>query len=201
MQNPPLLTDRKALALHRARATALFLQEEAVVEVQERLSEVNRRFTAPVVVTAFPALWPDFACITDDETLALTPAAQDLVVHALSLHWANDLVGQLVQCRRALQPDGLFLGLMFGGQTLQRPWFGDTMDLARLKADVAFEMFDILNAPFYCFHDADARPEGKTFAEIATALPEDSLRWRKRMVMSACAFTAPKSLSPLSRQR
>lgn len=118
MQNPPLLTDRKALALHRARATALFLQEEAVFEVQERLSEVNRRFTAPVVVTAFPALWPDFACITDDETLALTPAAQDLVVHALSLHWANDLVGQLVQCRRALQPDGLFLGLMFGGQTL-----------------------------------------------------------------------------------
>ncbi|MDR7126156.1 xylose isomerase [Pseudotabrizicola sp. 4114] len=53
----------------------------------------------------------------------------------------------------------------FGGQTLQRPWFGDSMDLARLKADVAFEMFDILGAPFYCFHDADIRPEGATFAE------------------------------------
>ncbi len=53
----------------------------------------------------------------------------------------------------------------FGGQTFDRPWFGDTMDLARLKADVAFEMFDLLNAPFFCWHDADIRPEGDTFAE------------------------------------
>ncbi len=53
----------------------------------------------------------------------------------------------------------------FGGQTFDRPWFGDTMDLARLKADVAFEMFDLLNAPFYCWHDADIRPEGDSFAE------------------------------------
>ncbi|MFG6592499.1 xylose isomerase [Sulfitobacter sp. 1A12157] len=53
----------------------------------------------------------------------------------------------------------------FGGQTFERPWFGDTMDLAKLKADVAFEMFDLLNAPFFCWHDADIRPEGDTFAE------------------------------------
>lgn len=60
----------------------------------------------------------------------------------------------------------------FGGQTLQRPWFGDTMDLAKLKADVAFEMFDILGVPFYCFHDADMRPEGATFAESLKNLNE-----------------------------
>lgn len=53
----------------------------------------------------------------------------------------------------------------FGGQTFDRPWFGETMELARLKADVAFEMFDLLNAPFYCWHDADIRPEGDTFAD------------------------------------
>ena len=53
----------------------------------------------------------------------------------------------------------------FGGQTFDRPWFGDTMDLARMKADVAFEMFDLLNAPYFCWHDADIRPEGVTFAE------------------------------------
>ena len=53
----------------------------------------------------------------------------------------------------------------FGGQTFERPWFGDTMDLARLKADVAFEMFAILGQPYYCFHDADIRPEGADFAE------------------------------------
>ena len=53
----------------------------------------------------------------------------------------------------------------FGGQTFERPWFGDTLELAKLKADVAFEMFDILGVPYYCFHDADVRPEGADFAE------------------------------------
>jgi xylose isomerase len=60
----------------------------------------------------------------------------------------------------------------FGGQTFQRPWFGETMDHARLKADVAFEMYDILGVPFYAFHDADARPEGATFAESRRNLEE-----------------------------
>jgi xylose isomerase len=60
----------------------------------------------------------------------------------------------------------------FGGQTFDRPWFGDTMALAKMKADVAFEMFDILGSPFYCFHDADARPEGATFAESKRNLEE-----------------------------
>ncbi|MGA9435509.1 MAG: xylose isomerase [Roseobacter sp.] len=53
----------------------------------------------------------------------------------------------------------------FGGQTFERPWFGDTMELARLKADIAFELFDILGVPYFCFHDADVRPEGADFAE------------------------------------
>jgi xylose isomerase len=60
----------------------------------------------------------------------------------------------------------------FGGQTFDRPWFGDTMALAKLKADVAFEMFDILGAPFFCFHDADVRPEGASFAESKARLDE-----------------------------
>lgn len=115
---PPILTDRAALARNRARATVFFLQEEARDEIQERLTEVNRTFTAPVVVSGFPALWPDFPVVADEETLALRESAHDLVIHALALHWANDPVGQLVQCRRALQADGLFIGLMFGGQTL-----------------------------------------------------------------------------------
>ncbi|MEP0519091.1 MAG: xylose isomerase [Hyphomicrobiales bacterium] len=53
----------------------------------------------------------------------------------------------------------------FGGQTFERPWFNETMDGARLKADVAFEMFDILGAPFFCFHDRDIAPEGNTLEE------------------------------------
>ncbi len=53
----------------------------------------------------------------------------------------------------------------FGGETFERSWFGDTMEGARHKADVAFEMFDLLGAPFFCFHDRDIAPEGATLAE------------------------------------
>lgn len=60
----------------------------------------------------------------------------------------------------------------FGGQTFERPWFGDTMELARLKADAAFELFDILGQPFFCFHDADICPEGANFAESSARLDE-----------------------------
>jgi xylose isomerase len=60
----------------------------------------------------------------------------------------------------------------FGGQTFDRPWFNETMEAARLKADVAFEMFTLLGVPYYCFHDADVRPEGRDFSESAARLDE-----------------------------
>lgn len=115
---PPPLTDRKALALHRARASAFFLHDDAAADLQERLTEVNRTFTKPVVITGFPQLWPDFPTIPDDDLLALEPGQHDLVIHTMALHWANDPVGQLVQARRALRPDGLLLANLLGGRTL-----------------------------------------------------------------------------------
>ena len=122
MTTPPRLTDRIALDRNRARATERFLQEAAADDVQERLLEVNRTFTDPAVVTAFPDVWarriPDATLVADDETLNLTEGAHDLIVHALSLHWADDPIGQLVQCRRALKPDGLLIATSFAGQTL-----------------------------------------------------------------------------------
>jgi len=60
----------------------------------------------------------------------------------------------------------------FGGQTFLRPWFGDGMGQAKMKADAAFEMFEILGVPFFCFHDADVRPEGATFAASKRNLEE-----------------------------
>jgi xylose isomerase len=53
----------------------------------------------------------------------------------------------------------------FGGETFLRPWFGGDLASARLKADVAFEMFDILGFPFFTFHDRDIAPEGDSLAE------------------------------------
>lgn len=121
----PALTDRSALAHFRARARrapALFLHQDVADEIKERLTEVNRTFTAPAVVTPFPEIWretlPGARIVPDDDTLALEPAAHDLVIHALALHWANDPVGQIIQSRRALQPDGLFIGALFGGRSL-----------------------------------------------------------------------------------
>lgn len=125
LMRPPELFDPDLLALRRARAraggTADFLHEAAIGEVLDRLAEVNRSFRDAVVVTARPDLWAaplDARPAPEAETLALDPGRQDLVIHALGLHWANDPVGQLVQCRRALRPDGLFLGALFGGETL-----------------------------------------------------------------------------------
>ncbi|SDH35495.1 SAM-dependent methyltransferase [Alloyangia pacifica] len=125
----PHLIDRSALARNRARARrapelarALFLHEAARDEAQDRLRMVNREFKSPAIVTPFPEIWqdafPGAKVITDDEVLDLEVGAHDLVIHALALHWANDPVGQLIQCRRALVADGLCLTIAFGGDTL-----------------------------------------------------------------------------------
>jgi xylose isomerase len=57
----------------------------------------------------------------------------------------------------------------FGGETFLRPWMHgvDPMEMAKAKADVAFELFRLLDVPFFTFHDLDAAPEGATLAEQA----------------------------------
>lgn len=56
--------------------------------------------------------------VADEDVLPFAPESLDLVVSSLALHWSNDFVGTLIQIRRALRPDGLFLGALFGGETL-----------------------------------------------------------------------------------
>jgi SAM-dependent methyltransferase len=121
------LTDRTALQRNRQRASrnpALFLHETAIDEVKDRLSFVNKSFTDTSIVTGLPNPWqhafPDAQMVEDAETLNLEPDSRDLILHAMSLHWADDPVGQLIQCRRALRPDGLFIAVFFGGQTLHQ---------------------------------------------------------------------------------
>jgi xylose isomerase len=60
----------------------------------------------------------------------------------------------------------------FGGPSFERPWFGDgdskggdAMQMARMKADVAFELYRLLRVPFFTFHDRDIAPEGANFRE------------------------------------
>lgn len=127
MTEAPRLTDRESLLRFRARAMAmdnpaLFLHERAILEVQERLELVNRTFTSPLIITGFTDVWrsavPNARIVTDSEHLDLSENAHDLIIHAMSLHWANDPVGQLIQARIAMKPDGLFLAVFPGGQTL-----------------------------------------------------------------------------------
>ncbi len=95
----------------------------------DRLAMVNRRFEAVVDIggralpyarlpagaatTTIPTFWD-----LEAEALPLTDHMADLVVSNLSLHSINDLPGALVQVRRALKPDGLFLGTLLGGNSL-----------------------------------------------------------------------------------
>ncbi|BAM91219.1 D-xylose isomerase [Bradyrhizobium oligotrophicum S58] len=60
----------------------------------------------------------------------------------------------------------------FGGETFLRPWQhgDDAMAMARAKADVAFELFRLLDVPFFTFHDVDAAPEGATLKESVANL-------------------------------
>lgn len=131
MTNAPDLFDADLLARRRARAERLggadFLHAAVAGEVSERLGEINRTFRASAVVGPRATLWaetlaggglPVPLAVADGELLALEEGAHDLVVHGLALHWANDPVGQLVQARRALVPDGLFIAALFGGETL-----------------------------------------------------------------------------------
>ena len=132
MQSPPELFDAGLLALRRTRAArsgALvdFIHRAVAREIAERLTEINRTFLDTVIVGPQNDIWSrelEIAGISaprllpDAEVLGLAPGAHDLITHGLALHWANDPVGQLVQARRALRSDGLFIGALFGGDTL-----------------------------------------------------------------------------------
>ncbi|MGD0026941.1 MAG: methyltransferase domain-containing protein [Xanthobacteraceae bacterium] len=134
---------RRAAAL----GPATFLLDRVASDLAERLVAVLRRFDLAVdlgtpgeavsealarigsvgmIVTAAAA--PDHGAtrarkaerlvVADEEALPFRDGSLDLVVSALALQFVNDLPGVLVQIRRALKPDGLFLAALLGGETL-----------------------------------------------------------------------------------
>ena len=56
--------------------------------------------------------------VVDEEHLPFEENSLEAVVSSLSMHWVNDLPGALIQVRKALIPDGVFVGALFGGDTL-----------------------------------------------------------------------------------
>src|SRR5687768_4738944 len=138
----PVIFDRTLLRARRARAAALgpatFLIDRVADDMAGRLSAVLRQFgiaadigtpTDPVcralagrvgtiVATDPGASGGAFAVAADEEALPFRDGSLDLAVSALALQFVNDLPGTLVQIRRALKPDGLFLAAMIGGESL-----------------------------------------------------------------------------------
>lgn len=132
----------------RGYAAADFLKRRAAEDIVDRLGAVQRRFPLAVDLGARNGAFaralaeqPDVAekvgtlietdlapamlsgrpgprLAVDEERLPFADASLDLAVSSLALHWTNDLVGALIQVRRALKPDGLFIGAILGGATL-----------------------------------------------------------------------------------
>jgi len=146
MAESQLIFDRALLRQRRRRAAALgpatFLLDRVADDLADRLAAVLRRFAlaadlgtpGDAVRAAVARLGsvgkivaadtlPDFSraapfVVADEEALPFAAETLDLVVSALALQFVNDLPGTLVQIRRALKPDGLFLGALLGGDTL-----------------------------------------------------------------------------------
>ena len=142
---PPRIFDavRRQARLARSAARfpqADFLHARAAANAAESLEAILRDFPVAVDLSAHPGVF-DAAVRSSDaagrvgpvqtpvslaqraapgaDALPLADASTDLIVSLLTLHWANDLPGALAQIRRALKPDGLFIGTLFGAGTLK----------------------------------------------------------------------------------
>jgi SAM-dependent methyltransferase len=134
-------------------------------DLRGKVGEIVVADVAPLSGGTKPELGPTpaLSCtvVADFERLPFADASFDLVVSVLALHWVNDLPGTLIQIRRALKPDGLFLGALFGGETL-----------GELRATLLAAESDIRGgaalrvAPF-----ADARDLGGLLQRAGFALP------------------------------
>jgi SAM-dependent methyltransferase len=137
-----LLIERKRRALVRAVPGADFLMRRAADDLAERLGAVERQFAkAAVLFSLTPAageavlnsgkaadvvrleadtafLGSGSGVLAQPGHVPLDPESVDLAVSLLSLHDENDIPGMLIQIRRALKPDGLFLGALPGSGTL-----------------------------------------------------------------------------------
>lgn len=138
----PLLLQRKRRALERPVSGADFLMRRIAGDFADRLDAVERKFAKAAALfcqtsAAFDAigasgkaadivrveadsmfLGQEPGMVAPPETVPFAPESLDLAVSLLSLQAMNDVPGMLAQIRRALRPDGLFLGAFAGAGTL-----------------------------------------------------------------------------------
>lgn len=126
--------DRALIRHNRRRAqkdfsSHSFLSDWAAARLAERLDDINREFPLGVHIGAGSFSHKKIGklirmdliggdVIADEEFLPFKDASLDLVICTMNLHCINDLPGALIQIKRALKPDGLFIAAMPGGETL-----------------------------------------------------------------------------------
>jgi len=165
-----------------------FLVSRAAADIAERIGAINRSFPAALdlgchrgalaaalpkaadkvgmlvsadIAPAMLAHAPNIRVAADEEALPFRDASLDLVSSVLSLHWVNDLPGALIQIRRALKPDGLFMAALFGGDTLT--------ELRQALAEAEIECEGGLSPRISPF--ADIRDMGSLLQRAGFALP------------------------------
>lgn len=144
------------------------------------MKDVKKGFTRPATVVgpdAFRDVVPEARVVPDTPDLALEPGAHDLVLHLLGLHWADDPVGQLIQSRLALEPDGFFLAATFGGGTLSELRSALAMAESQLSgglsprvapmADIR-DLGGLLQRAGFALSVADVRRLDVTYPDLAT---------------------------------
>ncbi|KAI7865438.1 S-adenosyl-L-methionine-dependent methyltransferase [Spinellus fusiger] len=131
-----LQKDRAAMDKESSRQVD-YLKDEIAARLMDRLLDIKREFQQVVdlgsgcghiikhidTVPVKSLMMCDMSVpverhVVDEERLPFEENSLEAVVSNLSLNWVNDLPGSLIQIRNSLKPDGLFLGAMFGGDTL-----------------------------------------------------------------------------------
>ena len=176
MAQSPVIFDRHLLRVRRARAATLgpatFLIDRVAEDIADRLAAVLRRFdrafelggpNEPVrrALVASGKVGSIVEVAADEEALPFRDGSLDLVVSALALQFVNDLPGTLVQVRRALKPDGLFLAALIGGDSLMELRQAFAVAEAEIEAGISPRV-----APF-----ADLRDLGGLLQRAGFALP------------------------------
>lgn len=223
MSDPAQVFDRALVRRRRDRAAATVdgvapILAEAAERLLDRLDDTTHRFTRaldlggrgqvaprlaargiPFVVSAdlsprMVARAGGLAVAADEEWLPFGEGAFDLVVAALSLHWVNDLPGALVQIRRALAPDGLFLASLPGLPTLQ--------ELRGALAEAEAELRGGLSprvSPFPDLRDGAGLLQRAGFALPVADAEDISLRYRSPLALLADLRAAGEGNATLAR--
>lgn len=118
--------------------------------------------------------------IGSPEHLPASPASLDLVTSVLALQWVNDVPGTLIQIRRALKPDGLFIGALIGGNTLH-----ELRDVLSMEEDEATGGISPKVAPFVDVRDFGGLLQRAGFALPVTDVDSYSVRYGNLFVLMA----------------